>query len=68
MQMEVIINHQIFLIRNSTLSGALHSYGLIQTKGVAVAVNDKVVPKSIWETFQLNPNDQITIITAAQGG
>lgn len=68
MQMEVIINHQTFLLEHNSLSEALHHYGLTQTKGVAVAVNDKVVPKSIWETFQLNSNDQITIITAAQGG
>ncbi|MCF0070685.1 sulfur carrier protein ThiS [Dyadobacter sp. CY261] len=37
-------------------------------KGIAVAINQSVVPKSDWHTRQLSPNDQITLITATQGG
>lgn len=66
--MEVNINHQTFFVKEYYLLAALKSYGLTQTKGVAVAVNDQVVPKSNWEIFQLRPGDHITIITAAQGG
>ncbi|WP_299432849.1 sulfur carrier protein ThiS [uncultured Maribacter sp.] len=38
------------------------------TQGVAVAIDDTVVPNSSWETHLLNPNNKILIIQAAQGG
>ncbi len=37
-------------------------------RGLALAVNDQVVPKSEWETFSLNELDKVTIIRATQGG
>ena len=37
-------------------------------KGIAVAVNNKVVPKKEWHTFILNPKDELLIIKATQGG
>ncbi|WP_134088927.1 sulfur carrier protein ThiS [Olivibacter sp. XZL3] len=66
--MEVNINHQTFFVKEPNLLSALQSYGLKQTKGVAIAVNDCVVRKSDWEVFQIHPGDRITVITAAQGG
>ncbi|GAB7007915.1 sulfur carrier protein ThiS [Nocardioides sp. AN3] len=36
--------------------------------GVAVAVNDAVVPHSVWETEALRPGDRVDIVTAVQGG
>ena len=36
--------------------------------GVAVAVNNTVIPKQNWPTTNLNPNDNILIIKATQGG
>ncbi len=37
-------------------------------KGLAVAVNNEVIPKSQWATFTVNDMDSVEIITAAQGG
>lgn len=37
-------------------------------KGIAVAINQSVIPKSDWPIRRLSPNDQITLITATQGG
>ncbi len=37
-------------------------------KGIAVAVNNTVIPKSGWNSYHLNPNDQVLIISATQGG
>jgi sulfur carrier protein len=37
-------------------------------KGIAVAINQTVIPKSDWETTLLKSSDQILIITATQGG
>lgn len=36
--------------------------------GVAVAVNDSVVPRGAWETTALDDGDRIEILTAVQGG
>ncbi len=38
------------------------------SRGVAVAVNAAVIPKSTWETTQLAAGDEIEILTAAPGG
>ena len=37
-------------------------------RGVAVAVNGTVVPRSAWETSRLADGDAIEVLTAAQGG
>jgi len=36
--------------------------------GIAVALNDEVVPRGRWATTELHPNDRVEILTAAQGG
>ncbi|ESU28943.1 thiamine biosynthesis protein ThiS [Flavobacterium limnosediminis JC2902] len=36
--------------------------------GIALAVNNTVIPKTNWETTLLNETDDILIITATQGG
>jgi sulfur carrier protein len=37
-------------------------------RGVAVAVNDAVVPKPSWHKKQLSEGDSVEIIHAVQGG
>jgi sulfur carrier protein len=37
-------------------------------KGIAVAINNTVVPKAVWDNHILQANDNILIIKAAQGG
>jgi len=37
-------------------------------KGIAVAVNDNIVPDSQWASFALHDGDKILVVTAAQGG
>ena len=37
-------------------------------KGVAVAVNDQVVPRSRWVSTGLDEGDRVEIIRATQGG
>jgi sulfur carrier protein len=36
--------------------------------GIAVAVNDEVVPRSRWPAVELVDGDRVEILTAAQGG
>lgn len=37
-------------------------------KGIAIAVNNNVIPKADWHSYLLNQTDQILIISATQGG
>lgn len=37
-------------------------------KGIAVAINQHIVPKSAWSTQLLMPQDRVTLIKATQGG
>jgi len=37
-------------------------------KGIAVAINNTVVPKAVWANHLLQANDNILIIKATQGG
>jgi thiamine biosynthesis protein ThiS len=37
-------------------------------RGIAVARNGEVVPRSAWETTALMPEDRIDVVGAVQGG
>ena len=37
-------------------------------KGVAVAINNEIVPQDTWDAVTLKSNDQLLIIQATQGG
>jgi sulfur carrier protein len=39
-----------------------------RTRGVAVAVNREVVPRSAWSDAVLNDGDRVEILEAHQGG
>lgn len=39
-----------------------------EPKGVAVALNETIVPKSKWKDTLVNENDNIEIVHAVQGG
>ena len=40
----------------------------INQQGIAIAVNQQVIAKQLWETTQLKKHDDILIIHATQGG
>lgn len=68
--MELTINHQIYFFDQELSS--LEELVLFKTKGqikgVAVALNQRVVPKSQWSETKLNNQDNILLLTATQGG
>ena len=37
-------------------------------QGIAIAVNNKMIPRSEWEKFALQENDNLVVIKAACGG
>ncbi len=65
---EIILNGSIYPIPDSTTVGELiESLGL-PTKGIALALNREVVPKSSWNERSLSPQDRVELLTIAQGG
>lgn len=54
---------------NQLLADLLTALGqATQTRGLAVAVNDTVVPRTEWATHAVQPHDRILLIRATQGG
>jgi len=63
-----INNKDCVLNADENLISALEQNGIQSQKGIAVAVNNAVIPKTEWQTKTLNENDKIIIIKATQGG
>lgn len=51
-----------------TLEDILKQEGILDKKGIAIAVNNEVIPKATWGNYTLQDSDKITLITATQGG
>lgn len=52
----------------ANLEDIIISNGLKEAKGIAVAVNNSVVPKKNWSNHQIDEGDKILIIKASAGG
>ena len=46
----------------------LTHYQVVELQGIAVAINDEVIPKADWEKTVLLKNDRLMLIRATQGG
>jgi sulfur carrier protein len=66
--MIVYINQNIHSTENTLLLQILTEVGIYTTEGIALAVNQSVIPRTKWQDFNLMENDKITIIRATQGG
>ena len=52
----------------STLASVLGDRCFANRSGIAVALNNTVVPKPQWEATKLSEKDRILIIAATKGG
>lgn len=68
--MELLINNQKkhFAQETLTIQALLDIESPQKQKGIAVAINNTVIPKTSWDSFLLQPSHQILIISATQGG
>lgn len=67
--MEVLVNNKLYAVQpHTTVAGLLQFIQLSSEKGIAVAVNNLVVPRLQWDQRALQPSDNVTIIRATQGG
>ena len=66
--MKLRVNNKIVDLEGNTIEELLQKNNLWEKKGLAVAVNETVVPKSEWGIYELSENDSLVIIKPAQGG
>ena len=68
--MELKINNQTkqFATDSLTVQALLDLEIPIKQNGIALAINDTIIPKSNWNSHIIQETDNILIITATQGG
>ncbi len=66
--MTVTINGQTRALPSRLSVEALVDSLVAARRGVAVAVNGTVVPRSSWADVALTDGDTVEVLTAAQGG
>ncbi len=67
--MEITVNQQTYQVTDvCNVQQMLAIVFDAQPKGIAVAINQAIIPRVNWDNQILSPNDQIVIIKATQGG
>jgi sulfur carrier protein len=66
--MEITINNETKQVAHNSLQLLVTELLGEKTKGIAVAINDTIVPKTQWADTPLKEKDAILIIKATQGG
>ena len=68
--MELMINHtrKTFDVLPENLEALLAIELPGKKTGIAVALNNRIIPLSLWAETALNHQDSVLIITATQGG
>jgi sulfur carrier protein len=67
--MEVLVNNKLYAVQPETTVAALLQFiQLPSAKGIAIAINNQVIPKMHWEQQFLQSQDKVMIIRATQGG
>jgi len=67
--MEITFNNTVHQIEaKASVAHVLNSLIGEMQKGIAVAVNETVIPKAQWDSYELSNNDTVLVIKASQGG
>jgi sulfur carrier protein len=67
--MDIYINSKLQQLNDTArITDVLTQLNITSQNGIAVAVNNNVIPKPDWDSYTLHPEDQITLIRATQGG
>lgn len=66
---EIFVNDRARRVdRGATVQQVVEELALANATGIALAVNDLVVPRSAWRTHALAAGDRVLILQATQGG
>ncbi|OEF27187.1 sulfur carrier protein ThiS [Vibrio rumoiensis] len=66
--MQVTVNDKIVTLEQVLVLEKLFQHLSIDAAGAAIAINDVVVPKTIWSTTLLKNGDDISIFKMIAGG
>jgi sulfur carrier protein len=66
--MRVLVNHKIQELKDKANLIDLLSHMQLPEKGIALAIDNKVIPKNEWQSFELSDQMKVTMIRATQGG
>lgn len=68
--MNIRLNDQELQISDTDnqLIPLLKENDLFHSSGIAIAINDEIVPKDTWQDYQIKEQDNILVITATAGG
>ncbi len=64
----IVVNGKPSEVTAGTTLAAVVAAMAATGSGVAVAVNDQVVPRGAWPTTRLGDGDRVEVLTAVQGG
>ncbi len=66
--MQIYLNEKPITVSETSLYSLLKKEGIESKQGIALAVNDQVIPRTKWDSFQLQDQDAIVLITVTHGG
>ena len=67
--MTIKINNQPQTLQKPlSIKQTLTKFNLWEETGIAVAINEVVIPKCDWESRLLEEEDEVLVVTATQGG
>lgn len=66
--MQITFNQQRLEISSGLTISALLEQQEVPLKGVAVAVNNEVIPRSLWQEVGIHEQDQVAVFQAVAGG
>ena len=66
---EIRVNGRDVSLNAATIAGLLAEQAIdMERRGIAVALNGSVIPRSAWGETALRPGDSVEIVRAMQGG
>jgi len=67
--MEIVINNEQKIVREGTsVSDVAFAILQLNPAGMAIAINNSIVPKHLWESTLLQADDNMLVIKACSGG
>ena len=67
-RMQIIVNNKAMVMAEGSTLSALAEALRLPEKGVAVAVNNQMIPREEWSATSLQEGVQVVVIKAACGG
>ncbi len=65
--MNIIVNNIEHSVHSSTLQELIEELS-IETKGVAIGINNRVITRSAWAQTPIEEGDKVVIVSAVFGG